>query len=504
MKICVVIHSADDKEQLAGVRIRYRRLEHDLLGKGHTLDIIAIQELSEPEKMAHDIYIISKCYDVRSHLAAVILKDAGKSVGVDLFDDYFSQVYDSRLGRFRHWIKVLLKNIDFILCSTLAMKDVVRDLVTDVPIHVLNDPWVPTPISELKKSINEKQDYFRSTGLIDIAWFGIGDNPYFPVGLEDLVTCTDELVKFSDRGHNVRLHILTNRRALTPDAMAMLTRLPVPYTIDGWSLEKESALLKKCIVCLLPVNAQNFSIVKSLNRAITALSAGVQVISTGYPLYESLNPFIYYDVPVFMDDLEKQLLLLRATTVSDFHELMNINANPHAEVEKLLDFLDSVIVRTRKSYRQLSVNKTEYAIIYGKESTEDIREFSRKVGAITISSPFCKQNAKCDIQFIYDEKSIQIEMYVAESFASTKLPVVNMLSFRDRQIDNMTYRKIDLESIDCPIDFGAVMSSSDDSPMCLVASHAIIIQKIIAIIESFFPGIRCYESELTRLPVFID
>ena len=75
----------------------------------------------------------------------------------------------------------------------------------------------------------------------------------------------------------------------------MLRRLAVPYSVEEWSEERERLLLSRALVSFLPVNAQNFSVVKSLNRAVSALCAGCQVLSSGYPLYESLAPFVYRD-----------------------------------------------------------------------------------------------------------------------------------------------------------------------------------------------------------------
>ena len=100
MKIAVLIPSEKQKEQ-AGVRIRYDRIAEPLKALGHSLELIPIQSLTEAQSRKHDVFLVSKCYDARAPLAAMHLAAAGKFVGVDLFDDYFSQRQDSRFIRLR-------------------------------------------------------------------------------------------------------------------------------------------------------------------------------------------------------------------------------------------------------------------------------------------------------------------------------------------------------------------------------------------------------------------
>ncbi len=119
MKLSVLVPSAEYKSY-AGSRIRYGRIAPALEPHGIELALEDIGEFN-PLTADCDALIVSKCHDARSLVIAAILSDRGRLVGVDLFDDYFSQASDSRLSRLRNWLGQLLPGCDFALCSAAAM-----------------------------------------------------------------------------------------------------------------------------------------------------------------------------------------------------------------------------------------------------------------------------------------------------------------------------------------------------------------------------------------------
>ena len=195
-------------------------------------------------------------------------------MGVDVFDDYFSDTTDSRLVRYRSWLYQLVQLCDFALCSTAVMEQVIAKYRADVPTHQLNDPSLDHEIGELPDLITRKADLARDSMLIRAAWFGVGDNPYFPVGLADLAAYAETLGELRTQGFAIDLTILTNRRALTADGLSLITQLPIKARVEEWTESAERDLLRDALVTFLPVNARGFSAAKSLNRAVTALSAG--------------------------------------------------------------------------------------------------------------------------------------------------------------------------------------------------------------------------------------
>src|SRR5262245_60762119 len=105
MKVHVLVPSEEYKNY-AGARIRYGRLQPRLAKLGIKLTLQDIAEF-DPDRAACDALIISKCHDARALVAAAAVANRGRLVGVDLFDDYFSQEADSRLSRFRLWLRQL-------------------------------------------------------------------------------------------------------------------------------------------------------------------------------------------------------------------------------------------------------------------------------------------------------------------------------------------------------------------------------------------------------------
>jgi len=498
MKICILVPAADQMNQ-AGVRIRYRRIENEIRDHNHVLEFMVMSDLSGQAQLVHDVYIISKCYDARAILVAAILKNAGKLVGVDLFDDYFSQSEDSRLTRFRHWLSVLQGSVDFMLCSTPVMYEVSQQLVPDKPTHLMNDPCEPVEAQQLQKTVIGKLEKLHRTDRVDIAWFGIGDNPYFSVGLEDVANYADRLADFNGHGYEVCLNIMTNQRAMTAEKMAMLRRLPLAYTVDEWTLEKESSLLARCLVCILPVNAQNFSIAKSLNRAVSALSAGVQVVSIGYPLYESLTPFIYNAVKDFMADLQKNQLKLRADTVPELVTLLEKNADPVAESAMLLEFLQELASGNSRGNLAASDQGRTFALIHGRESAIDVYKFARDFGALSVSCPYSKQAMEYDIRFDCLTDNDGVEISVSDRAIPALKSGTYVLTDDQREINGVIYRKLKLTGTGMSSSTGYAALCQVDIPTGYTAAQAVVLQHIGTVLQTIIPGVRSYYAESAKI-----
>src|SRR4051794_30874232 len=137
MRICVVVPSEEYLQQ-AGVRIRYLRIREFLLELGNELTLQVLDKFSPKESPDKDVYIFSKCYDARAYVFARFLADAGKLIGVDIFDDYFSQQSDSRFERMREWLRTVAELTDFFLCSTPRMEEVLKSVTPGIPIHVMH------------------------------------------------------------------------------------------------------------------------------------------------------------------------------------------------------------------------------------------------------------------------------------------------------------------------------------------------------------------------------
>lgn len=390
MKIGVLVPSAEYKDY-AGARIRYGRTAPQLAERGIGLALHDIGEF-DPRRPGCDILIVSKCHDARSLAAAAIVAQSGRLVGVDLFDDYFSQRSDSRLARFRGWLSQILGHCHFALCSTPAMAAVVETYRSGIPKHVMNDPAADLSLDRLADVLKRKLAAAHDQRRIKVAWFGVGDSPYFPIGLQDLAAFGNRLVELNRTGMDVELTVLTNARALTAQGLASLHRLPVRTHIEAWTEEREEQLLAEALVAFLPVGGQAFSTAKSLNRAVTALSAGCQVLSVGYPLYESFGPLLYRNPSDLLADLDAGSLRLSPDRIAIYAETMENLASPVREAERLAGFLEGLAPPQPPGNSPL-------ALIHGHSTNGAAHKMVQDVNGLSVASPYCTAPLGFDVVF---------------------------------------------------------------------------------------------------------
>lgn len=408
MRLCVLIPS-EEYRNFAGARIRYGRIIDPLGAQGWSLDLREIGEF-DPRHSDYDIHIISKCHDARALICAHLLRRSGKIVGVDLFDDYFSQRNDPRLARYRTWLADLIKMVDFAMCSTPTMAVVARTYRKEVPVHVMNDPADGPKKPDLRETLERKLTQAGESRSFSVAWFGVGDNPNFPVGLSDLTAFGMGLRPLAGSDWHCRLKVLTNERALTADHLAGLRRLPLQPEISIWSEEAERTLLEESLLCFLPVNAQNFSMAKSLNRAVSALTAGCQVLSNGFPLYDRFEPLIYVNVAAFLTDLKSGALKLGPDTLPLYDQLIEEVASGKKEASALARFLGS-LVESRRAERVS--DSSRLIVIHGVSSTPAVHALAQKMGALSVGSPFCTGRFNFDALFRIKGKG-QLALHVAK------------------------------------------------------------------------------------------
>ncbi len=382
MHIRVLVPS-EDHLATAGVRIRYQRVAAKLIEKGHSLEVAAIDAVEPQVKPLADIYLLCKCHDARSIVLAAALKAHGVHLGADFFDDYYSQSGDSRFVHIREWLRDIAPYLTFALCSTPLMLETLGTELPHLPSHMMNDPCDAVDEEALGRLIDAKIDRAHATRRLDIGWFGIGDNPHFPVGISDLKDFAGALQAFGRSGFAPRLSIVTNRRALSPDRLELLSRLPLPWHLEEWSEEAERLLVSESYVCFIPVNAQRFSTVKSLNRCVTALAGGAQVLSTGFPLYRSLGDFVYRNAAAVIADLKYRTPKLRAASLAPFLNLLSQHADVAEEANRLEAFLSGL-----GPAQAVSPTIAPLAVVHGRVSVSLVHKFVQRFGHLSVAGPW--------------------------------------------------------------------------------------------------------------------
>jgi hypothetical protein len=393
VKIAFVV-SSENTLASAGVRIRYKRLISRMSERGYELSIIPIGSLLETPLLQKGVYIFCKCYDARSLVLAEMLRRSGSHVGIDIFDDYFTQEGNPRFVHLREWLRAVAPRLNFWLCSTSRMRHTISALLPGVASHVLNDAFDTFDGGSISATVERNIERALTTRIADVAWFGMGDNPHFKVGIHDLAAFAGTIRAFKRGGFEPRLTILTNKRALTVEGLELISGMGVPFLLEEWSEALEAELLRNSLVSLLPVNIQTFSIAKSLNRAVTALTSGSQVLSQGFPLYSELSPFVYRDVQTLIDDVEAQRPLLRRETTSDLSRKLHELAMPDNEVDNLIAFLRSL------GESDANAAPLRAAVIHGPRSNENTHRLFQEFGHLSVASPFHAEYLDYDVRVL--------------------------------------------------------------------------------------------------------
>lgn len=421
MKIRAIVQSPQWLDR-AGVRIRYRRIAPRLESLGGSIDVDVIDNLPSQGLIEDDVVILSKCTDARAFLVADYLRERGIIVGIDMFDDYFSPGISPCHGH-REFLSEIATRVDFFLCSTERMRDVAREFAPNTPSHVLNDPFDTLDKEHLSRRLAEKARLARESGRIDVVWFGNGDNPIFPVGLTDVAAFAPVLQPLVASGFDVRMRVLTNLRAMKSENLARLRGLPIPLLLEEWSEAGEEEARDSSLISFIPVNHQNFSIAKSLNRGISALTGGTQILSAGFDLYSGIGEFVYRDADSILADLATDTLRLRPDTVSALETCMDGLADPANEARRLLTFLRGLQDGSKAGARLLHANrKTPRAMIHGRRSSGSTASFCRDRDVVSIGTPFRMFGRRYDMTFDFGARGGGIRIWVGYSASKVIAP----------------------------------------------------------------------------------
>lgn len=487
MKITLVV-SGEDNLASAGVRIRYNRLIPKLENAGHAVSIVSIGDLQKSDSFDSDAYLFCKCHDVRSVVLAGMMRAKGAQVGIDVFDDYFSQETNPRFVHLRNWLRSIAPNLTFGVCSTPRMQSLMSRLMPGLPSHLINDPFDSFDADAILSAVETSVEQTLRTRVIKIGWFGMGDNPHFPVGVQDLHAFAAALRSCREFGFEPNLSILTNRRALNADRLEMIARLGFPFRIEEWEEALERRLVRDCLFCFLPVNAQPFSIVKSLNRAVTTLSGGSQVLSMGFPLYSDLEPFIYRDIRALLTDLEARTPALRRETIGRLAERLELKADPVVEASSLMKFLSSL--------PQLQDdNAPYYAVVHGRQTNGVIHKQIQSLGHLSIASPFQSNALAFDLRLAKSEQTKE-PVFLLTRKAKQKLVRPLQAELDDPEmIGNVQVWKLPMSSL--PRRYSKNLFGRKSSSVAVdLAEYNATMSVMVRLVRQLFGNIRVVFSEL--------
>lgn len=503
MRLLFLVPSQQHKTT-AGARIRYERL-----GSVKELFDVSLESLEDCNVDAlknSDICVLSKTYSMEAIAAARELRAAGKVVGIDLFDDYFTQTWDSRLLRFRQWLTVAGKSVDFAICSTGTMVDIVRHCAPDLPVHLVPDPYPPMDTAFLGNALETKLSKARRQKVLELLWFGIGANPFFSVGLRDLVAFAHSLRSFQSSDFETRLTVLTNKPAMTPDNLARLSKIPFEVDLRLWSIEAEQAALSKALVSFIPVNGQSFSRAKSLNRAVTALSAGNQVLSPGFPLYRDLEPAIYVDGTELISDIATGKCRVRRGNLREVSAVVGRLSDLGVVTRELHDFLLARIAhrdagkaapKSRSTPALRDNVRTKTALIYSDQQNRKLAVAAKAIGALSVKSPVASIERAYDIRVEY-RGGREVEVWLTPPMRIYLSDELSKKCSKPERCGKLMMVKVDAPDrtvLEHPPSF-----EMHDKRVILTESEPYrrFLRNIQTICRSLFPGVTFFLSDLSQ------
>lgn len=458
------------------MRVRYQRFINAATD-GTEINARPIDEVSGRPFDA-DIYIFCKTFSLAAILLACEIRRSGRVVGQDFFDDYFSQVSDQRLLPFRNWLRQMAPFTNFAVCTTRTMQAVLRPYLPDCPITVVPDPAVAFDTAMLASQAEQKVRRISNSKTIKMVWFGIGDNPFFPVGLQDLTSrqVSSELALFKSHGWALDLVVATNARALNVAGLEQLRRLPVDLHIREWSEDVEHDVLNQAEIAILPVSSQGFSKAKSLNRALTALEHGCQVLSLGEPLYAELDAFIYRSVDEMTADLAVGSARLNRHSVPKLESLLARTAHPQKLASEFISASLAALSRNKTARSDLHM-----VLVHGRETTIQLHKAVSKSGGLSVRSPYATTGWNFPIRFDIEDARIAMR-------ASTRIcEQFNLPCIGDPiRIGDLDFLTIDIH--DKAVDKMRLYPAALHNPLTSQASYKSVMSGIVGVIKALFPA----------------
>lgn len=122
-----------------------------------------------------------------------------------------------------------------------------------------------------------------------ILWFGNHGAPHANFGMLDLLEIRDALETVAS-GFDVELVVISNHREKYEEYIRPL-RIPSRYL--DWSPQLLNQWLGKADVVVVPNTLDPFSVCKSANRSVLAVSQGVPVVATSTAALNPLAPYIH-------------------------------------------------------------------------------------------------------------------------------------------------------------------------------------------------------------------
>jgi hypothetical protein len=495
-RICVLV-SSDDSFRQARARRRYLPLGAEFSKNGADLEIRPIGSIGHARELTHDVYIVSECYDTLPLVLAQHLRRSDKQIGVDLVEDHFSAT-DATGAPLCGWLSSMVKASDFLLCRTLSLKAVAERYAPGLPTHVLGEEPLPCDSAKLAQALADKLARFAQSRRLTVGWLAMASQPLVPVELAELGSFGEELTRLGAPGVPVQLEILTQSR-VSADRLASLSRLGLPFEIHDWSEERQDAVLRRSLVFFLPVDAQASRTSLPESHAIAALLSGSQVLATGYPLPARLSPLVYRDGQQLRDDLLAASPALRGRNAAELAQLSRA-APLEVAASELLAFLHTVTRNETTS--RVATQGPVAAVLHSRNSPTSAHKYAQRLEALSVATPFAlAKKLNFDVRFVPRPSGAGMDVLISESHRSFLAPKLRERLVSAGKILETSYSRIGLEEVLPDAVFDGLAVAAIDDPAACAAAYGPVATLVERALKALVPGIRCFHSDNSSLPL---
>ncbi|WP_027852240.1 hypothetical protein [Marinobacterium litorale] len=246
--------------------------------------------------------ILSKRYDSKSIAHAIKLKEKfGTELYLDLCDNHIFYKHETpKLKKRKIDFINAIDKIDNIITSSDYLANEISKYKNKNKIRVIEDlTEKPSSYSKYDTifSPSKYREYKRlksflksneAKGPENIIWFGNKGTPHSGGGIDDLSLTIDILNKVYEK-RPITFTVMSNsKKSFSP----ILERLKCPTLYIEWNLQFSSDILSLHDTCIIPIKKTPFTLSKSSNRVLTALSHGLNVIADPIPSYKKYQEFI--------------------------------------------------------------------------------------------------------------------------------------------------------------------------------------------------------------------
>lgn len=249
----------------------------------------------------YDAVIFSKNYSEESLQEAQALKQKGKKVVFDIFDNrFFDPDGSAERKDAERRLKEMFRLADYITTSTDFLKATLSPYVPGREITVIEEALEDTLHTSQESQANLAAAYLRlafykvrlalSGARTRLIWFGTsGDSSIIKSGgMSDILKLKPLLSSAEFRG-KVTLTVCSNGEKSYRE---LFSDWPIPTLFVKWHPATFYRVLKCSHVALIPVTPNPLTICKSNNRVVTALYNGLAVIADEIPSYAEFGDCI--------------------------------------------------------------------------------------------------------------------------------------------------------------------------------------------------------------------